>query len=255
MTSSRALSEDTTIVGFVQARLGSERVPFKNLRLVGSKPLVAYGVEILRQVANLQDTYINTESQLIADVCREYGAKWYRRSEDLASSGARTEDWILDFVTNVGCDIVVVINPCVLFLKVSTVEKAISMVLAGDYDTVISGSPIRTHIIYRGSPLNFDPTERLPRTQDLDKGYALNFGVGVWRTQAFMNLMNERSGGVIAGRLGVVETDGVEGIDIDTEEDLRLAEACLLMQQHDPQYDSRVTPAMLSRYRRNESAH
>ena len=213
------------IVGFVQARLGSERVCYKNLRMVGTRPLVAYGVEALLRVPEIEEVYINTESALIADVCREYGARWYQRAPALASSAARTDDWVADFLNSVPCDIVVVVNPCVVFLQPSTVSRAIRMVLEDNYDTIISATPIRTHVLCNGVPLNFPDGDKLPRTQDLPLLHALNFGVAVWRSETFLAAYRARGVGVLSGRLGVVETADLEGLDIDTEMDFQIADA------------------------------
>lgn len=215
----------SSIVGFVQARLGSERVRYKNLRMVGTRPLVAYGVETLLRVPEVQEVYINTESTLIAEVCKQYGAKWYHRGSALASSTAQTDDWVADFLENIPCDLVVVVNPCVVFLKPSTVSHAIQMLQEDNYDTVISGTPIRTHVIYNGKPLNFQSGDKLPRTQDLSPLYALNFGVAVWRSKLFLASYHSRGVGVLSGRIGVIETADLEGLDVDTEMDLQIVDA------------------------------
>lgn len=224
----------------MQARLGSERVPFKNLRLLGDISIAERGMRLLRSVDGIDEIYINTESEIIAEVCRDYGATWYRRDAALASSDARTDAWVLDFVNHVPCDVLVVINPCVVFLKAATVARALSFVADGQCDTVISAAPVRTHVLYAGNATNFDPHARLPRTQDLPVLHALNFGVGVWRVQTFREAMLSCGAGVLAGRIGVVETDGMESIDVDTEEDLRLAQACAAMNwTTPPRYDHR----------------
>ncbi len=227
-TNSSTDADSTTtmkIIGFVQARLSSERVRYKNLRMVGSQPLVSYGVGALLRVPEIEEVYINTESKLIADVCVEYGARWHRRTPALASSAAQTDDWVADFLSSNPCEIVVVVNPCVVFLKPSTISLAIKMVIEDNYDTIISATPIRTHVIYDGKPLNFNTGEKLPRTQDLPRLHALNFGVAVWRTQTFLSMYHSKGVGVLSGRVGVVETPDLEGIDIDTEMDFQIADA------------------------------
>jgi CMP-N-acetylneuraminic acid synthetase len=236
------------VVGFIQARLGSQRVPYKNLRMVGDKSIVEHGVDVLNKVAGIDKVYINTESKLIADVCRALGAEWYRRPDDLASSSAKLDDWVADFLQNINCDIVVLVNPCVVFMKSATVEHALAMVLARDYDTVVSGVPIRTHVLMNGVPVNFTKGLLLPRTQDLPPLHALNFGVSVWRRATFMATYEAIGAAVLSGRIGVIEVPTPEGLDIDTETDLQIADA--LAKSTVPmvaRYHSSFTPAVTTR--------
>jgi CMP-N,N'-diacetyllegionaminic acid synthase len=227
LTASSERDESSTerVVGFVQARLGSQRVPYKNLRMVGGKSIVEYGVDVLKKVPGIDDVYINTESKLIADVCRPLGAKWYQRPEGLASSSAKLDDYAADFLRNVSCDILVLVNPCVVFMKIATIEQAVAMVLTQDYDTVVSGVPIRTHVLMNGIPVNFAKEHLLPRTQDLQPLHALNFGVTVWRRTTFMSAYEETGAAVLSGRIGIIEVPTPEGLDIDTESDLQIADA------------------------------
>lgn len=223
--SSQSRSSTEQVVGFVQARLGSQRVPYKNLRMVGAKSIVEYGVDVLNKVSRINRVYINTESNVIADVCRPLGAEWYRRREELASSSAKLDDYAADFLRNVHCDILVLINPCVVFMKSATVERALAMVLTGEYDTVVSGVPIRTHVLMNGVPVNFMREQPLPRTQDLQPLHGLNFGVTVWRRTTFMSAYKTTGVAVLSGRIGVIEVPTPEGLDIDTETDLEIADA------------------------------
>lgn len=221
------LHESDRVVGFVQAREGSQRVRLKNLRLLGNRPMVSYAIDCMLSVPSINEYYINTESERIASLCISDSVKWYKRGAALASSEARTDDWVVDFLRSVPCDILVVLNPCVVFLRPETVERAVRLIAHEGFDTVISGRPIETHLVSSRAPINFDAGKKLPRSQDLEPHYALNFGVAAWRSKTFVDAYQSTGSGVLSGRVAFVSTPGIEGIDIDTEEDFRLAEVLI----------------------------
>ncbi|HET9706553.1 MAG TPA: acylneuraminate cytidylyltransferase family protein, partial [Vicinamibacterales bacterium] len=73
------------VLGVVTARAGSKGLPGKNLRPLGSKPLLAYTIEAARQSGVLDRVILSTEDQQIADVGREYGCDVpFIRPRDLA---------------------------------------------------------------------------------------------------------------------------------------------------------------------------
>ena len=58
------------IVAVVPARIGSERVKYKNLRLIAGKPLIYYVIESLKKTDRIDDIYVNSDSELIGKVAR-----------------------------------------------------------------------------------------------------------------------------------------------------------------------------------------
>ena len=63
------------ILGAICCRGGSKGVPGKNIRLLNGKPLIAYTIETARLCTMLDDVIVSTDSEEIADIAIEYGAK------------------------------------------------------------------------------------------------------------------------------------------------------------------------------------
>ena len=62
-------------VAYIPARLASERVPRKNLRLLGDNPLISYASKFALRASSIDRVYVNTESSEICghrenDGCR-----------------------------------------------------------------------------------------------------------------------------------------------------------------------------------------
>jgi len=77
------------ILATICCRGGSKGVPNKNLRLMQGIPLIGHTIVQAQQSELIQDLIISTDSQLIADTAREFGAKVpFFRPGDLASDAA-----------------------------------------------------------------------------------------------------------------------------------------------------------------------
>jgi CMP-N,N'-diacetyllegionaminic acid synthase len=59
---------------FVPARLGSVRVPRKNIRALGGRPMIEYTIVAARATGLFDDVFVCTESEEIAAVARRAGA-------------------------------------------------------------------------------------------------------------------------------------------------------------------------------------
>jgi len=57
---------------YIPARIGSKRIPKKNIRLLGNKPVICHVIEQLSQVKELQGIAISTDSQDVIDIVAHY---------------------------------------------------------------------------------------------------------------------------------------------------------------------------------------
>ena len=62
------------ILAIVPARSGSKRLPGKNIKILGDKPLIAWTIECAKKVPDICNVIVSTDSIEIADVAKQYGA-------------------------------------------------------------------------------------------------------------------------------------------------------------------------------------
>ena len=74
------------IYGLIIAKGSSSRIPGKNLRSFCGRPLLAWTLMQMAQ-SHIDETIVSTDSQEVADVCREYGATPYMRTHAEESVG------------------------------------------------------------------------------------------------------------------------------------------------------------------------
>jgi CMP-N,N'-diacetyllegionaminic acid synthase len=82
-------------VAFVPARSGSERVPHKNIRPLAGHPLLAYAIETALQSGAFERVVVSTDSEEIADVARWYGAEVpFLRPPEYATATSPDVEWL-----------------------------------------------------------------------------------------------------------------------------------------------------------------
>ena len=244
------------IVALIPARLGSTRVKAKNLRLIAGKPMIYYAIKALQGCKSFDEIYVNSESDLVGEVAKRYGIPFYKRPAQLATSQALIDEYIDNFIANVECDVLAVVNPTSPFISAEEIDATIDHFLDSDCDTMLACERVQTHSFLRGEAINFSTGGQHPRSQDLDPVLALNFAVTVWDAKKFATQFREKGYAVYTGKLDFHEFSGLSAIDVDWEEDFVLAEILMENLHRFQTVDAKYDPVMddvISRGERTET--
>ena len=83
----------------ITARGGSKRIPKKNIREFCGKPIIAYSILAALESGIFDEVMVSTDSEEIAEIAREYGAKVpFMRSAETSSDFATTADVINEVI-------------------------------------------------------------------------------------------------------------------------------------------------------------
>ena len=77
---------------FIFARGGSKGVPGKNIKEIYGKPLIAYSIEIAKEIESIEKVFVSTEDNNIATVAKNFGAEIIPRPQRLAQD--TSPEWI-----------------------------------------------------------------------------------------------------------------------------------------------------------------
>ena len=77
---------------FIFARGGSKGVPGKNIKEICGKPLIAYSIEIAKEIKGIEKIFVSTEDDKIATVAEKFGADIIPRPHDLAQDDS--PEWL-----------------------------------------------------------------------------------------------------------------------------------------------------------------
>ena len=231
-----AAANDADTVAYIPARLGSERVPRKNLRLLGGSPLISYASKAALRARSLDRVYVNTESIEIAAAAATTGVEIYPRAPHLATSTVTTDEILYDFARSVPASIIAVINPTAPFLKPETIDQVVAAYHGAPANaTLFTTTLLRKHLVVGGTPQNFDPTARSPRTQDLKPFEYINFIMFIVPRAKVIGEYERRGSCLYGPPLAFFPMSGHECHDIDDQHDFEVAEALLAISVGDRQ--------------------
>ena len=212
------------ILAHIPAREGSKRLKTKNLLPMEGKPLIAHVIEAARASKYITALYVNTESEAIAKVGREYGAEIYKREDRLAQDDITQDTFNYDFIQKMNPDIMILLNPVCPLIETSDIDAAIERFLAEKPDCLATTTDIQIYAIHENRPVNFDMNTILPRTQDLSPVKFLNFAIGIWDAQAFRRKFEQDGHACIFGNVIYQTLPKDKALKISDEADFKLVE-------------------------------
>ena len=217
------------ILCVIPARGGSKGVPGKNLRNVGGRPLIAWSIRHALDSQTPLRVIVSTDSEEIAEVAREFGAEVpFLRPAELATDAAPTEPTILhaiEWVRNEGWEpnLVVLLQATSPIRSADSIDRAIAQLVAEGADSLVGVVPSSPFLWHTGDPPTAEyPILRRPRRQDMTDAMIPLRETGslyVTRTAIYDDLANR-----IGGKVSLFAMDESEGLDIDTEIDILLAD-------------------------------
>lgn len=219
-------------VAIIPARGGSKGVPGKNLQRVGGVSLIERAVRACREARSVDQVFVSTDDADIAYTAELAGAEVIIRPYELASDAASSESALLhalDQLALVGEEPqVLVFAQCTSpFIDPATVDRGVDLILTGQADSAFAALP--THeFLWRsmsgdGLPLltaqNHDATVR-QRRQHRQPDYRETGAFYVMSVAGFQTHRHR-----FFGRIAPVAVAAATAVEIDTGEDLALANA------------------------------
>jgi CMP-N-acetylneuraminic acid synthetase len=84
-----------SIIGFIPARSGSQRLPSKNISRLGGHPLIAYAISSALRSGIFASVVVSTDSEAYADIARHYGADVpFLRPPEFATATSPDIEWV-----------------------------------------------------------------------------------------------------------------------------------------------------------------
>lgn len=232
------MGEPVRILAVIPARGGSKRLPGKNIKQLGGKPLIAHSILALNAVKHLfSDTIVSTDDKRIADVAEQYGGKvpFIRPAclaTDMAKSSAVLKHAVYYYEEQHAkkLDWVLLLQPTNPLVKPTDIEQAVKLAMTGEYDSIVSVCNITDHHHPRKAKI-------------LENGFLKPFLPG-WDDEfqrQTLSAVFQRNGSIYMSkrsliiehdtlygdRIGALEMPQEQFIDIDTPVDFCIAEALL----------------------------
>jgi len=218
-------------VAMIPARLGSQRVKRKNLRLLAGQPLISYAIRACLESEVFNEIVVNSESEEIGQIANQYGVTFHRRDRRLAEDHVKNEDFVYDFLRHYDVDYIFMVNPTSPLIKPREIRTFVNSMLEGGYDSFFSVEAGRTQTIFRAQPVNFALNEPHISSQDIEPTYLIRWAITGWKKETFVSSYEAHGCATYGGRIGTHELEPYSAVDIDYETDFTLAEALMNMRK------------------------
>ncbi|ORU01432.1 N-Acetylneuraminate cytidylyltransferase [Anaerovibrio sp. JC8] len=218
-------------VAIITARGGSKRIPKKNIKNFCGKPIIAYSIEAALKSELFDEVMVSTDSEEIAEVARQYGAKVpFMRSEKNSDDYATTVDVLSEVVSKYQeegseFDIICCIYPTAPFLTDMILIEAFKTLMSSDADSLMPvvkySFPPQRAVIVRDGKLEYQyPQHMNSRSQDLEPIYHDCGMFYICKTSYFINNKKIFSDSTVPY---IMREELVQ--DIDTLSDWKIAES------------------------------
>ena len=225
-------------IAVIPARGGSKRIPRKNVKDFGGRPMISWAIGVALQSGLFDRVIVSTDDAEIAAIAREWGAHTpFARPSELANDTAGTVPVIAHALrelksTGLPCDYAACIYPCSPFLRAQDLHQAfLSLTESGeDFVYPVIEYPHPTFRAMRrcgNGKMEFAfPECEMMRTQDLEPTYH-DAGQFYWgKCEAWLAEKRMHTAGI-----GMVMPSW-RFVDIDNEDDWRRAELLFKLQGH-----------------------
>lgn len=213
----------------IGARGGSKRVPGKNLRIVGGRPLIEWTFDVARSSPSVSRVVLSTDDDGIAEVGKRAGIDVpFRRPADLSGDEATSEAFVLHTIDWLEAkegyrpDAVMLLQPTSPLRRVEDVESALSLFKSQQADLVASVTRASgaTKVLRRVTPEGrlSGWSEHTP----MSESFVLNGAIYIARADVI------RAGhGFIGANAFAYVMPSTRSLDIDDEQDMQAADAIL----------------------------
>jgi len=206
------------IIAFTPSRLNSQRLPKKNIRMLGGIPLVNYALMTMNRVELVDEIVLFASERTICDfIKREVNYKFQMRPASLDNHEAKVQDLIREFL-NVydDVDIIVMFHITSPFLRFETISECVNKVTNEGYDAAFTALLVNKRCWFRGSVLN---ETGIDDGRSKRKPLVVEHSLYVFKKHIFEETKNR-----ISKNSYIKYVDEFEGHDIDTPEEFRVAE-------------------------------
>lgn len=211
-------------VAVILARGGSKTIPNKNIIDVCGKPLIYYTIRA-SIMSKAEETWVSTDSEKIAEIAADYGAKILIRPEEYAEDSSPSELALIHFCQNIKAENVIFIQPTSPLLSFKDIDSGLK--LLDKYDSVFSGC--KEHWVPRWETVNeifvkeYHWTKQSrPRRQDMQELIVEN---GAFYISSRENILKNKLR--YSGSIGFIEMPVSRSFQVDTFDDLLIIESLI----------------------------
>ena len=212
---------DGEVIAFVHAKGSSSRVPNKNLRILGDRPLFCHAIANAESSKSIDAVIIDSDSDEILKIGETFGAIPVKRPLRLASNDATGDDlayWQASLAPE--SQVVVQVVPTSPFIRPETIDKAVQEVLHNGRDSAVGVFREALYLWSNGKPTYHLEDGTIPNSFDMNQTTYETTGLYANRTESVLASRKR----ITVENVASVQLSRIESVDINTQEDFELAQ-------------------------------
>ena len=227
-----------TIIALIPARIGSKRLPKKNISRFCGKPLINWTISAAKSSKYIDRVIVSTDSEEIAEIAKAAGAEVpFERPSELATDRSSTNDVLLHAIKTLelnASDLICLLQPTSPLRNSQHIDCALSQHFEKSASGTISvckceHPPEWTTTLPNNKSLeNFAKSRlKLGRSQDHPDHYRLNGAIYIFD----IGSLKKNKGIFYGNNVFAFVMDKVTSVDIDDEFDFSFAESLVMNNQ------------------------
>ena len=213
------------VVAMIPIKLHNQRLPGKNIMLLGEKPLCQYLFDTIQHVESIDEVYVFCSDPVIKEYMPDK-IKFLQRPESLDAGTIKSKDIIEEFIRTIDADIYALMHVTQPFITAKTITETIKKVREENYDSAFVAQSIKEFVWYKEKPINYNLTD-VVRTQELEPVY-VEGELFVFEKEVFTEKKRR-----IGDRHWIQPIGWKESVCIDEKEDFEMAEAIVGLEKND----------------------
>jgi CMP-N-acetylneuraminic acid synthetase len=223
------------VAAVVPAKGTSSRVPSKNTKLLGNKPLYLHIIDTLLSCATIDEIYLDTESEEVSELLGNRPVNWIKRDPKLASNATDGNSLLLYEASQItNADIIVQALPTGPFLSRKSIDETVySLIIDRTLESAFTVLKSKNYTWNHNGTPNYD-IDKIPNSVDLQPTIIEAMNLYAIRKEALLSLKRR-----IGNKFHMQEISEIEATDIDIPEDFMIAEAIYQKINEGQQYEKR----------------
>ena len=210
-------------IAVIPARMGSQRLKKKNLRLFNGKTLIEHCINRCIYANCFDEIWVNSEDIEFKKYADKNDIFFYKRSKILGNSESTSEDYIFDFLKNVKCDNLFQVHTIAPLLTPNDINDFTKYFLKKNLDTLLAYIEDKIEVVFEEKPINFS-FDKKTNSQNLTPTKRITWAITGWKSSCFLNAKKSNKIGTYSGRIGYFKLNQNTGYVIKTLNDLKTLE-------------------------------
>ena len=222
------------IIAMIPARIGSQRLKFKNLALIGKYPLIYFVINAAKKSNIFDKIVINSDHKVFQKISNRYKIDFYLRPKLLGKSNIKSDNIVYDFINkHKNYDTLVWINPIAPLLTENNIRDTINFFVKNKLHSLITSDKAKVHANIKSKPINYNKKTKLVKTQSLEAIELFNYSIMMWNTKKFLKSYEKNKHAFFCGKFSTYELPRYCSIIIKNKNDLLLASKFIKMKSYD----------------------